>query len=96
MGDTTPRYHAAVQEKLSWFSAAHLPDPEIGAIVLMHRELAYNLANSIPGHPQLTLALQHLIECKDGAVRALVAWRREQGNPPPPNEPDLPARPDRT
>lgn len=87
---TTPKLHPAVLEKLSWFETSHLTDPDIRRLVEKYQRLAEDTVEHTGGEgPQLTLALQHLIDAKDCAVRALVARLRTAGNPPTHNRQDL-------
>ena len=54
---------------LQFFSYAHLP-PELALISKPFSELAHQLEHVLPRNPERTVALRHLLEAKDSAVRA--------------------------
>jgi len=60
--------HPSITEKLAYFEYAHL-SPELQEISRPFGVLANDLAAKLEG-PQLTIALQKLLEAKDCAVRA--------------------------
>ena len=79
-GDPSPArvLHPAVAEKTRWFTHAHLP-PHLAAVSAvftraMHEVLEHPLAG-----PQATIALQHLLEAKDAAVRAAISAHDDAG-----------------
>jgi hypothetical protein len=61
--------HPATQEKMRWFSADHLPMGTPREVSKMCSQLAMALVQTLDDGPQLTIALQGLIETKDAAVR---------------------------
>jgi LmbE family N-acetylglucosaminyl deacetylase len=79
--------HPAIEEKLENFEHAHLAEP-LKNIVQYFWNLAHWLADNVASHPQLTIALQKLIEAKDAAVRARVAELKAAGTPAGPNTPE--------
>ena len=64
--------HPSTTEKLGWLHVPHLP-PHLLAVAEPFEKVAHELAEHTADHPQLTLALQHLIDAKDCAVRAKIA-----------------------
>lgn len=65
--------HYSVQEKLRWLEPnPNLPE-HLRTIAVLFLDLADNLLDEIDDNPQLSLALQHLIDAKDCAVRAKIA-----------------------
>lgn len=69
---TAARYHS-IQEKMRWLKPnPNLPD-HLKAISVRFYDLACELLDEIEDGPQLSLALQHLIDAKDCAVRARLA-----------------------
>lgn len=68
----TSSRHPSVQEKLQWFSSDHLTD-RLAAIVQLFEATANDLLMELGDGPQLTIALQKLIEAKDAAVRQVVS-----------------------
>lgn len=54
---------------LKYFKYDHLPE-HLQAVSRPFGELAQHLADTIPGSPELTVALRKLLESKDAAVRA--------------------------
>lgn len=85
---TNAPQHPAILEKLEHFGSAHLA-PELKQVAQEFERLANFLANEVDAHPQLTIALQKLIEAKDAAVRARVAELKAAGTPAGPNTPDV-------
>jgi hypothetical protein len=79
--------HPAIAEKLEYFEHDHLA-PALKGVVQYFWNLAHWLANEVDSHPQLTIALQKLIEAKDAAVRAKVAELKASGTPAGPNTPE--------
>lgn len=63
--------HPSTQEKLRWFEHAHLPE-HLATVSEACSDLAEEMAQVLPDHPQLTLGLQHLVEAKDCFVRAAI------------------------
>ncbi|MFI6428458.1 hypothetical protein [Promicromonospora sp. NPDC050880] len=65
--------HPAVQAVLRWFEFEHLrPGPPRDTSRMFHA-LAHELADRLPGDPETTVALRHLLDAKDAAVRATIA-----------------------
>lgn len=62
-------YHSSVQHLLKYFEYKHLPDP-LREVSRRFREMAYQLADTLPSNPETTVALRKLLESKDAAVRA--------------------------
>lgn len=61
-----------LQERmLKWFEYGHLPDHLKGVSKIFHDAAHYIVQHIEPG-PERTVALRHLLECKDAAVRAKV------------------------
>jgi hypothetical protein len=60
--------HPATQEKARWFDYEHLPSDQRQVSVEFARMATTVIARLMDG-PQLTIALQHLIDAKDAAVR---------------------------
>jgi hypothetical protein len=58
-----------VRDKVRFLDATHLK-PELQFIVEMYEDLAANVLHQVPSSPELTLAMQKLVEAKDQAVRA--------------------------
>lgn len=54
---------------LKYFKYDHLPE-HLQAVSRPFGELAQHLTDTIPGSPELTVALRKLLESKDAAVRA--------------------------
>lgn len=68
MGDC--KLHPAICEKLQWFDSQHLPE-HLAEVSRKFESLAHELVGPLAlAGPQATLALQHLIDAKDCAVRA--------------------------
>lgn len=53
---------------LQFFGYAHLP-ARLQAVSAPFHDLAFELASTQPGGPELTVALRKLLESKDAAVR---------------------------
>lgn len=53
---------------LQFFGYAHLPE-RLQAVSAPFHDLAFELASTQPGGPELTVALRKLLESKDAAVR---------------------------
>jgi hypothetical protein len=64
--------HPSVKHILQFFAYEHLPE-RLQAVSAPFCLLARNMAESLPGNPETTVALRKLLEAKDAAVRALVA-----------------------
>jgi hypothetical protein len=70
---TEQRVHPAILEKLKWFEYKHLP-LYLQVVSGPFHELAHALVDDIGLEgSQATLALQHLIDAKDCAVRAAIS-----------------------
>lgn len=65
--------HYSVQAKLRWLEPNPNLPPHLRDIAESIQSLALHLVEEIGDDPQLTLALQHLIDAKDCAVRAKIA-----------------------
>lgn len=65
--------HPSVTEKLRWLEPNPNLPPHLHTIAGQFQALAEQLLLQIEDNPQLTLALQHLIDAKDCAVRAKIA-----------------------
>jgi hypothetical protein len=65
--------HLATREKMLWFSWAHLPSGLAQDVSMQFGSLAWKLLSMLDDGPQLTIALQRLIEAKDAAVRQALA-----------------------
>jgi hypothetical protein len=66
--------HFSTQEKMRWL----VPNPNLPSglpadVSEMFCELGVNLASVLDDGPQLTIALQRLIDAKDAAVRQAIA-----------------------
>jgi hypothetical protein len=83
----TGNLHPSIVEKLEHFEHDHLAEP-LKNIVQYAGNFAHWLADNVESHPQLTIALQKLIEVKDAAVRARVAELKAAGTPAGPNNPE--------
>jgi hypothetical protein len=73
---TTPQRqvrHFSVEEKLRWLEPSPNLPPHLHVVAGQFQALASDLLEQIEDSPQLTLALQHLIDAKDCAVRARIA-----------------------
>jgi hypothetical protein len=60
-----------VRDALRGFEFAHLP-PDLRAVSIPFRDLAYTLAELLPEDSETVCALRKLVEAKDCAVRAVV------------------------
>jgi len=68
-----PARHFSVEEKLRWLEPNPNLPPHLHVIAAQFQALAMALLRQVEDSPQLTLALQHLIDAKDCAVRAKIA-----------------------
>jgi hypothetical protein len=68
-----PARHFSVEEKLRWLEPNPNLPPHLHVIAGQFQTLAMALLRQVEDSPQLTLALQHLIDAKDCAVRAKIA-----------------------
>lgn len=76
MGDC--QLHPSICEKLQWFEHGHLPE-HLAEVSEKFAELAHQLVGPLAlSGPQTTLALQHLIDAKDCAVRAAIIRHEEE------------------
>lgn len=57
-----------IEHLLQFFGYAHLPE-RLQAVSASFHDLAFELASSHPGGPELAVALRKLLESKDAAVR---------------------------
>ena len=73
---TTPvkmeRRNPAVSHVLQYFTYAHLPE-KLAAVSKPFADLAFQMADTLPSNPELTVALRKLLEAKDCAVRATLS-----------------------
>lgn len=69
MSDPLADRHPSVVAVLAHFTYEHLP-PKLQEISRPFAELAHELVKAVDDDPQLTIALQKLLESKDAAVRA--------------------------
>lgn len=67
--DAAKDRHPATQHVVQYFAWAHLPE-HLGAVSSAFGLLALNLLLLLEDGPELTVALRHLLEAKDAAVRA--------------------------
>lgn len=65
---------------LQFFAYEHLT-PNLAAVSKPFSNLAVHIVTALPRNAERTVALRKLLEAKDAAVRARVAWA-----PPPPEE----------
>lgn len=62
--------HPATQEKIRWLTPnPNLPAGPPATVSAMCYDLGVKLVGALHDGPQLTIALQHLIDTKDAAVR---------------------------
>lgn len=71
---------------LQFFGYAHLPE-KLQAVSAPFHDLAFDLAGSQPGGPELTVALRKLLEAKDAAVRHVITAK--PGTPAYPSADEL-------
>lgn len=66
--------HPSTREKLRWLTPnSNLPSGLPADVAEMFHELGVNLAHVLNDGPQLTIALQRLVDAKDAAVRQAIA-----------------------
>jgi hypothetical protein len=66
--------HPATQEKMRWLTPnPRLPDGAPAIVSAMFFDLGDALLEKVSDGPQLTIALQRLVDAKDAAVRQAVA-----------------------
>lgn len=66
--------HPSTREKLRWLVPnPALPEGAPSQVAGMFHGLGVRLARGLKDGPQLTIALQHLIDAKDAAVRQAIA-----------------------
>ena len=65
--------HKSVKNVLQFFEYKHLP-PKLQIVSAGFHALAWEIAEKLPGNPELTVGLRKLLEAKDCAVRAAL-WR---------------------
>jgi hypothetical protein len=71
--DNPPRLNPT-EHILQFFGYAHLPE-RLQAVSAPFHDLAFDLAGSQPGGPELTVALRKLLESKDAAVRHVLTTK---------------------
>lgn len=64
---------------LKWFATDHIGPPEIKAIIMTYKQMAYHFCEEIPAGPERTVALRKLVESKDCMVRAWVEGQSKNG-----------------
>ncbi len=64
--------HPSVDHVMQFFTYEHLP-LGLAEVSKPFAELAEQVADRWPNNPETTVALRHLLEAKDAAVRAQVA-----------------------
>ena len=62
--------HPSTEAILKYFDYGHLPDGKLRTTSKRFCSLAYDLTESLPEGPELTVCLRKLLEAKDCAVRA--------------------------
>jgi hypothetical protein len=65
------KYHPSVEHVLQFFTYMHLPE-SLQEVSQPFCDLAAHIANAAPFSPETTVALRHLLEAKDAAVRAVL------------------------
>jgi hypothetical protein len=66
--------HPSTQEKCRWLEPnPRLPEGSPATVAFMFAEFGNRLLEVARGGPQFTIALQHLIDAKDAAVRQVLA-----------------------
>jgi hypothetical protein len=66
--------HPGTREKLRWLTPnPNLPEGVPQLVAMQFENLAWELAGNLNDGPQLTIALQRLIDAKDAAVRQAIA-----------------------
>lgn len=73
--------HPSTAKLLSHFTYEHLP-PHLEAASRPCGELAHKMAELLPGGPEVSAGLRHLLEAKDCFVRANVKPGDHSGTPP--------------
>lgn len=68
--------HPGTREVVQWFAFDHLGDGPPYETSRRFAHLAFDLLNTLPDSPELTVALRKLLEGKDAAVRATIAAHR--------------------
>ena len=61
---------------MQFFAYGHLPQ-HLQEISAPFNTVAYNIVATLPRNPERTVALRKLLESKDAAVRAAVAWSKQ-------------------
>jgi hypothetical protein len=62
--------HPATKEVLRFFGSKHLQPGRKAGVAKRCEQLACEMAEFLPEHPQVTIGLQKLLEAKDCFVRA--------------------------
>jgi hypothetical protein len=65
------QHHKSVADKVRFLDSSHLRD-DLKHIPQMFEDLANKLLHHVPSSPELTIAMQKLVEAKDQAVRAQI------------------------
>lgn len=68
----TPTVPATPEHLIQFFEYSHLP-PHLQAVSKPFCELAHKVVEEIPRNQERTVALRHLLDAKDAAVRARIA-----------------------
>jgi len=64
-------YHPSISHLLQFFVYDHLP-AHLQAVSKPFSELAYMMADTLPGNPETSAGLRKLLEAKDCAVRSML------------------------
>lgn len=70
--------HPSTAALLRWFEYGHLRNGELAAVSKVFHDVAEGLAETLPEHPETTVAIRHLLEAKDAAVRATLVGLDEK------------------
>jgi hypothetical protein len=66
--------HPSTQEKMRWLTPnPNLPPGVPAAVAELSYQMGVNLVGLLNDGPQLTIALQRLVDAKDAAVRQAIA-----------------------
>lgn len=84
--DATGR-HPGTQHIVQFFTTDHLP-PRLAHVVDVYAVAVQHLLDDLEDGPELTVALRHLLDSKDAAVRQRVVDLKKAGTPAPKNTPE--------
>jgi hypothetical protein len=65
--------HPSTTALLRWFEFEHIRSEELRSVSKVFHDVAHGLAETLPEDPETTVALRHLLEAKDSAVRAALS-----------------------